>query len=65
MSQSDAEANRLMEQQRLGGEYEDVFSSRLADEDDEENLQDCPICLCSESIDGSMRCRNCGYRSDR
>ena len=80
MSQSDAEANRLMEQQRLGGE--DTFSSRLADEededdeinyewddvdhndkeDDDEALEDCPICTNSETIDGSGRCRECGWR---
>ena len=46
-----------MEQQRLGGDYEDVFSSRLADEEDES------ICECGhweeDHIDYTGQCCYC------
>jgi hypothetical protein len=60
MTQSRAEVDRLMEQQHgfntsQGNFHEDV-------EDDEEFLEDCPICDTEESINGSGRCSYCGYR---
>ena len=35
------------------------------DEDDEEFLEDCPVCGTENSINGSGRCSYCGYWSYR
>ena len=61
MPQLRAEAESLMEQQHgfntsQGNFYED-------DEDDEEFLENCPVCATVKSINGSGRCSYCGYRS--
>ncbi len=62
MSQSRAEAERLMEQQHgfntsQGNFHEDT------DDDDEEFLEDCPVCFTPRAINGSGRCSYCGFRS--
>jgi len=66
MAQSRAEAEALMEQQHGFNTSQGNFHENIADdEDDEEFLEDCPVCGTENSINGSGRCSYCGYWSYR
>jgi len=67
MSQSDAEANRLMEQQRLGGDYNPDYADGLRDPDEIPDDDCCPECgckLCFDVINDEFYCPECDEIED-
>jgi hypothetical protein len=64
MSQSRAEAERLMEQQHYPVDYTSPQDRGLADPDeDEELLEECPCCG-QLTITEDNKCYSCGWRSN-
>jgi hypothetical protein len=60
MTQSKAEAERLMEQQHYGGDYISSQDAGLADPD-EESFEECPFCG-QLTLTEDNKCYSCGWR---